>query len=682
MEFLKYKKNFFWSCKKETTKKPDSSRKPHNGVYEMIFKVLVKSILCLILFAAILNPIFEAESETTGKDEPAITMAEIPPYEFFFHGVADLTAPVQITLKGTEVDLSQVIESLNRAKQSDYDSFFQLEEATFQVHFKISHLCNSLPKKERSTCKKTALDTLDTSLSDIDKEMKKRILYPDWYSENKRYLAEDFQGAMDSFSNPDCPLNCPPGLAALAIQSGSQMQYTQLYDKIKNKNKNCQENILKILARRLRADRLPEKCLEEKNKNHPVCKNLLEYIDTARNRFKDLAELTYGKEAVAKTEAQAPCIDCSEEVNKLDDLSLLLKDLKKQSQCFDLNPGEEKFIHSNTGRNRSFHIKREPDGSYSVPLTLNFSPAKDYDGSVPRGQAPGYYMNKVQQCIKKANTKMLGPNGEKLRVLIKEPGENDKSCETSDTINISIGSKNHRSNAGKYASDIDCQTITHEVLHLLGLCDEYKEQSKGYYVDSQSGQIIEKEDFKLYKQQTGTVPNHGNFEFKLAYDCRITSTNSIMSNQYERWNFVFGPSGDKKTPYSLVTPGQFNAILYGGCSKKNKFFNECSQLAYENSIDNSDCLKKKEQCERQNALGNNKEEELQKIKERIDYLEEEKKYITDLMKKLEGGKLDYAKSPDDLAYYRDTYNAALEEINGMLNPLTAQLQQVESWPDR
>ena len=31
---------------------------------------------------------------------------------------------------------------------------------------------------------------------------------------------------------------------------------------------------------------------------------------------------------------------------------------------------------------------------------------------------------------------------------------------------------------GFYASNIDCPTITHEILHLYGLCDEYHEAEK------------------------------------------------------------------------------------------------------------------------------------------------------------------------------------------------------------
>ena len=71
-------------------------------------------------------------------------------------------------------------------------------------------------------------------------------------------------------------------------------------------------------------------------------------------------------------------------------------------------------------------------------------------------------------------------------------------------------------------------------------------------------------------------------------------------------------------PSSLLTPGQFNSILYGGCSQKNKIFNECSQLAYQSSVKNPDCIEKRNQCESQNIHGLDKQEEIERLKKRIE----------------------------------------------------------------
>ena len=130
------------------------------------------------------------------------------------------------------------------------------------------------------------------------------------------------------------------------------------------------------------------------------------------------------------------------------------------------------------------------DNSYSIPLVLSFYPTEDYSGSVSQDEVPEYYMNKVRTCMDQANQKLLGPNGEKLKINIQAlTKQNEDDCNRDNAIGIAIGPPDFRSNTGKYGSDIDCPTITHEVLHLLGLCDEYPETEIGFYVSSETGEV-------------------------------------------------------------------------------------------------------------------------------------------------------------------------------------------------
>ena len=127
---------------------------------------------------------------------------------------------------------------------------------------------------------------------------------------------------------------------------------------------------------------------------------------------------------------------------------------------------------------------------------------------------------------------MLGPNGEKLKIVIQAPKN-----QGADTCNqrryaqkITIESNRHFSNySTMYRPDIGCPTMTHEILHLLGLCDEY---------------------------------NAGDL-----YGCRVVMRYSIMSDSHTRWDNVFAGKTN-----SLLNPGQFNAILYGSCDKKKQDF--------------------------------------------------------------------------------------------------------------
>ena len=419
------------------------------------------------------------------------------------------------------------------------------------------------------------------SESDINiQEPESDIHYPPSYSpmdsDRNWRASESFKEAMVILDS-NCLETCDDYDVINAIRYSLQEEYLQLHNKIKTRDESCQKKIIDKLARKLKKEGFPKKCLQEENKNHPVCRSMSKDIKIVRDRVLEIVDLTYGSNILKTTEAQALCLDCG--VNNNDNFLNLFSDLVnslvgniRNQQCLDLKLNKKKRVYPGTKKYNSYIIKREPDGTYSILLDLKFVADEDYDGKVDSDKVPTYYMNKVKKCLNQANKKMLGPNGKRLKILIqKEVKQTDSICKDYDTKIIKIGSKKHRSISKKYEADIDCPTITHEVLHLLGLVDEYNDKDK--------------------------------------YDCRVVTTNSsIMSRHYRRWSEVFDKHRQKRIQKesSLLTPGQFNAILYGSCEKKNKAFNECSQLAYINSSENPNCLKKKQECERQNSMNSDK----------------------------------------------------------------------------
>ena len=164
-------------------------------------------------------------------------------------------------------------------------------------------------------------------------------------------------------------------------------------------------------------------------------------------------------------------------------------------------------------------------------------------------------------------------------MLFRNPPVDPNLCNTETVRNIAIGSKNFRSSNKKYESDVDCPIITHEVLHLLGLPDEYKEQHLGYYVHSVTGEI------------NNTKAGHNNYQYQFTYDCRVTFSNSFMGQYWERWNNVFRHRKNQ----SLLDPRHFNTILYGDCDS-NKKINECAKLAQKSSVEDKTCMAKHNQC--------------------------------------------------------------------------------------
>ncbi len=638
----------------------------------MKFKIFFSSLIkkCFIFFCIFISiAVFfsntargEVDSTSEVKQVDNVknsntAVIELPPESFSFQGVKELHSPVKIKLKDNKVDLSSVTTSLNHATESMYDNLHEITE-TIQTTYEeiVDFLC--IKAKNKAACRDDSAEKLKGIYHDIQARMSKEILYPYWYEEKD----QDFTEAINLL-NADCAVDCANGAIAKSIARSSDSRYHQLYDQIKNKDKKCQIDILQEVADSFNFYGFPGECMEEKNKNHLVCKDMFKHVKAAKNRFLELVELTYGEDALTKTQARAICIECASISNGSSNNLLLdaIKVAEHTLQCRNLKPNEEKAVFSgaNLSRSISYTVKKEVDGSYSVPLVLNFSPSEDYDWFIPQSEVPEYYMKKAQACMKKANQKMLGPSGEKLKINIIPASvkQNKHICDRQKIIDIAIGSSDMRHNSLHYGADIDCPAITHEILHLLGLIDEYKEASRGFYIDSKTGKKTRPLKDKMEIKELVNDKNH---IFKNSYDCRVNHSNSIMSDVYERWKNVH----DRKANESLLDPGHFNSILYGDCAI-NYHFNECSQLAYVSTDINAMCMKKKQQCERRNILGRDKQKEIERIRARISGVDAIVSELKQIMKRLKISKT----------------SMMVKDYEKELSSLKEELQTVKSWPD-
>ena len=137
-------------------------------------------------------------------------------------------------------------------------------------------------------------------------------------------------------------------------------------------------------------------------------------------------------------------------------------------------------------RSKYYVIKREDDKTYTASIALRFSPTRGYNGPVPRSQVHEHYMQRVKSCIEnEVNPYLLGPDGKRLRIQILERGVQSNVP----THSIRIASDRVRSTWKKYESDISCEIIAHEILHLLGLPDEYEERHAGHHVNARDGKV-------------------------------------------------------------------------------------------------------------------------------------------------------------------------------------------------
>lgn len=82
------------------------------------------------------------------------------------------------------------------------------------------------------------------------------------------------------------------------------------------------------------------------------------------------------------------------------------------------------------------------------------------------------YRDHVKKCLLQSSELMNGPNEENLQITLTP--DNSK-FPSGAIIHIEVSKTQSRENSRHYSIDSDCPTITHEILHLHGLVDEYPE---------------------------------------------------------------------------------------------------------------------------------------------------------------------------------------------------------------
>lgn len=147
----------------------------------------------------------------------------------------------------------------------------------------------------------------------------------------------------------------------------------------------------------------------------------------------------------------------------------------KISKCDPLRPGEHKVFeidYNDAYATGNYLLRRTPEGNYQAILNVKFKPGAG-------ATSPASMMERAKTCLNHASQFIKGPGGERLQLAVLSAEEIEKlpANQRPKQREISIESATHRSNSGAYAEDVDCPTITHEMLHLMGLCDEYEEKN-------------------------------------------------------------------------------------------------------------------------------------------------------------------------------------------------------------
>jgi hypothetical protein len=230
--------------------------------------------------------------------------------------------------------------------------------------------------------------------------------------------------------------------------------------------------------------------------------------------------------------------------------------LDQAMSCVSPEPGEAPAIvdQTNGGLKPKYTLKRklpEKPANYEIGFNLHFEPAAK-DAAMRA---------KVTECLAYANQHLKQKNGETLEIKL-----TDEPLTVRQTVKV--GNQRERVDAEFWADQTTssapvgasgqpgdlCKTNIHEILHLLGLPDEYPETEKGYDIDQATMKATWKDKVACY----------GKDDCKFGWDCRILGPkDSIMRDM----DAAFTRVKDKKEP--LLYPAEWRVLTHPGCKSVN-----------------------------------------------------------------------------------------------------------------
>lgn len=230
--------------------------------------------------------------------------------------------------------------------------------------------------------------------------------------------------------------------------------------------------------------------------------------------------------------------------------------------CKPLEIGESFTVNhsykkSKTNVEQKYTLKRDSENVYDAYLNIDFK----IKGSLKN--AHGFkeqFEAKVDRCFERYENKLTDELGRTIR-LRRFKSELHTNIPVPNAVRIDIQNTESRSHSRSYYFEVDCTTIIHEALHLMGLADEYEENWMSLN-NHPIGKI-----FKPYTDLSRKGP---------AFDCRaLGPQESVMSHH-------FNMDYEEQVFFS----GQTNVILFPNCQQRNDDYFACSELAYRTSKQN------------------------------------------------------------------------------------------------
>lgn len=178
------------------------------------------------------------------------------------------------------------------------------------------------------------------------------------------------------------------------------------------------------------------------------------------------------------------CRNGPNRINGFEELSRLISQIGENQQqieeCTEVQVGE-----TVPRKNKAFSLTRNSENDYTANLVIDFSIFEGATSSL----SPQDMRQRLEMCVAGVNQLFRSSNGQSLNFNILSPQDQAElsNAEKLEVHNIKYQSAEFRENSYAYRDSSDCQTMSHELFHLLGLLDEYHENGEDsgfYYTDN------------------------------------------------------------------------------------------------------------------------------------------------------------------------------------------------------
>lgn len=180
---------------------------------------------------------------------------------------------------------------------------------------------------------------------------------------------------------------------------------------------------------------------------------------------------------------------CTPQTSPIQEILRFARGFQTNQGCKELNPGQWNIVNRSAAfyDTLSYGIQRLPDENgrrkYRAVLNLDFTTSNGTSVNSEQMLARvRQCLNGVQPFLKGQVNNGSGPQASSLRIDVLSGNEALRlpAAVRPRRNTVRIAPRGTRNTVRSFAENVSCDTIVHEVMHLLGLCDEYPGEVEGF----------------------------------------------------------------------------------------------------------------------------------------------------------------------------------------------------------